>query len=71
VRVEQGRFDEAEELLVRALAIRERAFGPADTIIAETLDALAVCLLGAGRTADADEANSRARAIRAGAAAAS
>jgi hypothetical protein len=48
----------------RALAIREKAFGPDHTFVAESLDGLAKVCEPTGRTAEAQEFSARAKSIR-------
>jgi serine/threonine-protein kinase len=59
-----GRFAEAEELLGRALAAREKSLGPKDPDVAESLEALGNVLADQGRYADARARLERAVAIR-------
>jgi tetratricopeptide (TPR) repeat protein len=61
----QGRFDAAEPLYARALAIGEEAWGPDHRAVAEVLEHYAVSLRQAGRAADSDRFLARAKAIRA------
>jgi Flp pilus assembly protein TadD len=63
-----GRYEEAESLFRRALAIREKRFGPDHTFVAETLEGLAKVCDQTGRTAEAQELSARAKRIRAQAA---
>ena len=57
----------AEPLYARALAIREKAFGPDSPEVAATLEAYALLLRTVDRQPDADAMLVRAKAIRAGA----
>ncbi|MCC9000405.1 MAG: tetratricopeptide repeat protein, partial [Candidatus Contendobacter sp.] len=60
---QQGRYQEAEELYRRALAIREQALGPDHPGTAASLNNLAVVLNAQGRLADAEALHRRALAI--------
>jgi ankyrin repeat protein len=60
----QGRPAEAEPLLRRALAMRERLLGAEDPDVALSLDSYAGVLRKLGRTAEAEQLETRARAIR-------
>jgi hypothetical protein len=60
-----GRTSEAEALYRRALAIREKAFGPDHPYTAETLDGLAKVCEQTGRAAEAQELSARAQRTRA------
>jgi tetratricopeptide (TPR) repeat protein len=64
--VAQGRHTEAEPLLKRALAIREKELGPAHRDTAETLNALASFYSTQGRYADAEPLLKRALEVRQG-----
>jgi hypothetical protein len=57
---EPVRAKEVEALLQRALAMREKAFGPAHRIVAETLHALGVHYQRIGRSSQAKELLTRA-----------
>jgi len=59
-----GRYAEAEDLLGRALAAREKSLGPKDPDVAESLEALGNVLAEQGRYADARVRLERAVAIR-------
>jgi tetratricopeptide (TPR) repeat protein len=61
----QGRFDAAEPLYARALAIGEEAYGPDHRAVAQVLEHYAESLCQAGRAADSDRFLARAKAIRA------
>jgi len=61
----RSHFDEAKPLYVRALAIREEAYGRDSAWVAEVLEHHAASLHRAGRTADRDRLESQAKAIRA------
>ena len=60
----QGRFADAEPLYKRALAIKEKAFGPDHPDVAISLSNLAELYRVQGRYADAAPLNQRALAIR-------
>ena len=49
---------------VRALAIREKVFGPDHPFVAEVLEGLTKVCEQTGRTAEAQELSARAKAIR-------
>ena len=61
----QGKYTAAEPLHRRALAIRETALGPKHPDVAESLENYAVRLRDTGRSAEAEEMEARAKAIRA------
>ncbi len=61
----QGRYAEAEPLLKRALAIREKTLGPEHPRVATTLENYAALLRKTGRTTEAAKLEARAKAIRA------
>ncbi len=61
----QGQYAQAEPLYLRALAILEKALGPEHPNVASGLENYADLLQKTGRTAEADELEERARAIRA------
>ena len=61
----QGRYAEAEPLLQRALAIREKALGPDHPDVAEVLEHLAKLYDQTGRSEEAKKLSERARQIRA------
>ena len=61
----RGKYAEAEPLYKRALAIRERAPGPAHPDVATSLANYAALLRKMKRQADAEEFEARARTIRA------
>ena len=60
-----GRYAEAEPLYKRALAIREKVLGPEHPDTADSLKSYAALLRATGSTAEADEFEARAQAIRA------
>ena len=60
----QGRYAEAEPLYRRSLAIWEKALGPDHPNVATSFDNYAALLRETGRTAEADEMDARAKAIR-------
>jgi hypothetical protein len=60
-----SRYDLAEPLYRRALAIREKALAPDHTDIAATLEAYAILLRKTDRVDHAEKLVDRARAIRA------
>ena len=59
-----GRYDEAEPLHKRALAIREKVFGPNHPEVAQTLNNLGVLYANEGRYAEAEPLYKRALEIR-------
>lgn len=61
----RGHFDEAEPLYLRALTIRQDAYGRDNPAVAEVLEHHAASCHTAGRTADRDQLQSQAKAIRA------
>ncbi len=61
---QEGRYTEAEGLEQRALAIREKTFGPDHPEVATDLDNLAVLASDQGRYGDAEPLEERALAIR-------
>ena len=61
----QGKYVEAEPLYKRALAIFEKALGPEHSDVAAILENYAVLLRQTGRSAEANEMEARAKAIRA------
>ena len=61
----QGRYAEAEPLYKRALAIREKALGPAHPDVATSLENMAALYRNTGRENEAKELDKRAAAIRA------
>jgi len=61
----QGQYAQAEPLYLRALAILEKALGPDHPSVAKSLANYADLLQKTGPTAEADELEERARAIRA------
>lgn len=63
---DQGKYDQAEPLYKRSLAISEKAFGPGHPNVATSLENLAVLLVATGRRAEADRLLKRATAIRSG-----
>jgi CHAT domain-containing protein/tetratricopeptide (TPR) repeat protein len=60
----QGRYAEAEPLLRRALSMREKALGPGDPNVAQSLDDLAGLYQDRGRYAGAEPLYGRALAVR-------
>jgi len=62
--VEQNKYAEAELLARRALAVREKRFGPDHPGVAKTLDVLTELCEKVGRTAEAQELSARAKSIR-------
>jgi tetratricopeptide (TPR) repeat protein len=60
----QERYAEAEPLLTRALTIREKARGPDNGEVADTLHNLASAYRGQGRAAEAEPLLARALPIR-------
>jgi tetratricopeptide (TPR) repeat protein len=60
----QGRYAEAEPFYKRALAIREKAFGPDHPNVAESLSLLAELYRAAKRETEAKELEARAARIR-------
>ncbi|HLT45996.1 MAG TPA: serine/threonine-protein kinase, partial [Rubricoccaceae bacterium] len=62
----QGRAEEAERLFARVLALREARLGPADTLLAESLNNLAVLRAQHGHAEEAEALHARALAIRLG-----
>ena len=66
-----GGYAEAEALYRRALAIREKVFGPDHAYVAETLEGLTKVCEKTGRATEAQELAARAACIRAQAASAS
>jgi tetratricopeptide (TPR) repeat protein len=61
----QGRYDAAEPLYKRALAIWEKALGPDHPNVATGLESYAVLLRETDRGSEAVEMEARARVIRA------
>ena len=59
-----GRPADAEPLATRALALREKAFGPNNPQLVNTIHNLAELYRTLGRTAEADALNKRAEAIK-------
>jgi len=59
----QGRYTVAEPLLLRSLAIREKALGPGDPYVAESLNNLAVLFWSQGRYGAAESHYRRSLAI--------
>ena len=64
-RTGRGRFQEAEPLYMRALAIRQEAYGWESSGVAEALERHAASLQLAGRTADRNRLEWQAKSIRA------
>ena len=62
---EQGKYTQAEPLIRRALAIREKALGPEHAQVATVLENYAALLHKFNRDAEADKMGARAQAIRA------
>ncbi len=62
----QGKYDKAEPLYNRSLAIYEKSLGPNHRDVATTLAHLAKLLEATGRQAEADQLLKRAAAIRSG-----
>ncbi len=62
----QGRYAEAEPLVKRALAIREKTLGVEHPEVAQSLENYAALLRKTGRDAEAAKLEARAGAIRAG-----
>ncbi|MDH5411367.1 MAG: tetratricopeptide repeat protein, partial [Alphaproteobacteria bacterium] len=60
----QNKFDKAEKLIRRALAIREATYGPIHPDVAESFDDLADLMEEMGRMEDAKKAELRALEIR-------
>jgi len=61
----RGLYEEVEPLLVRALSIQEKAFGPEHPETALSLGGLAVLYQAQGRFSEAEPLAIRTRAIRA------
>ena len=61
----QGNYADAEPLLKRALAIKEKALGPAHPRVARTLENYAALLRKTGHSGEATMMELRAKAIRA------
>ena len=61
----QGKYDQAEPLFKRSLAIREKALGPEHPDVATALESQAKILRAAKREAEAVPMEARATAIRA------
>ena len=61
----QGRHDDAEPLLKRAVTVFEKSLGPTSPELVESLDNLAALYKDKGRTAEAAPIAKRAAAIRA------
>ncbi len=61
----QGKYAQAEPLLRRALAIKEKALGPEHVQVATVLENYAALLHKLNRDAEADKMEARAQAIRA------
>jgi len=59
-----GRYAEAEAFYRRALAIREKTFGPDHVFVAEPLEGLAKVCEQTGRAAEAQELSARVARIR-------
>ena len=64
-RLMNAKYDEAEPLFQRALAIREKALGPDHPNVALSLENYAALLRETGRGAEANKLEARAKAIRA------
>ena len=62
---EQGAYVKAEELLGRALAIEEEAFGRDDPALITTLENYAAVLRELRRGDEAEELDARAKSLRA------
>ncbi len=62
---DQGKYAEAEPLLKRALAIREKALGPEHPHVAQSLENYAALLRQTARANEAERMEARAKAIRA------
>ena len=61
----QGKYAEAEPLIERSLAIREKPLGPEHPHVATTLANYAAMLRKTGRSAEATRMEARAKVIRA------
>ncbi|MFQ5662850.1 MAG: tetratricopeptide repeat protein [Terriglobia bacterium] len=61
----QGKYEQAELLHQRALAIAEKALGPEHPAVATTLENYAALLRKMGRNAEAETSEAPAKAIRA------
>ena len=61
---ERGRYLDAKPLYERALAIREKAFGPEHLKVATSLENYTLCIRAMGRPDEAERLEARARAIR-------
>ena len=61
----QGKYVEAEPLLKRSLAIREKALGPEHPDVAQALENYGDLLRKMDRDAEAEKMEARAQAIRA------
>ena len=61
----QGRYEAAEPLLKRALAIWEKVLGPDHPSVATSLENYAASLRNTGRGAEANKMEARAKEIRA------
>lgn len=60
----QGKYDEAEPLYQRSLAIWEKVLGPEHPAVAQSLDNYASLLREIGRTKEAEVLEERVREIR-------
>ncbi|HEY9731223.1 MAG TPA: tetratricopeptide repeat protein [Drouetiella sp.] len=60
---QQGRFAESEELYKKAITVKERAFGPLHKELIPVLENYAKMLRAAGRSAEADKMDQKAKAI--------
>ena len=60
-----GRYEAAEPLYERALAIKEKALGREHPLVAQSLENYAILLRATGRNWDAANMEGRAKAIRA------
>ena len=64
-RATEGRWSDAHALMLRALAIDEKLFGPESTSVADDLEAIAGIEREMGRVADAERTEKRMNDIRA------
>jgi len=60
---QQGRFADAEVLYKQAIVVKERAFGPLHKELIPVLENYAKMLRAAGRSAEADKMDHKAKAI--------
>lgn len=60
---QQGRYAEAEPLYKQAITVKERAFGPLHSELIPVLENYAKMLRAAGRSAEADKMDHKAKAI--------